>query len=160
MIWYDMIWYDMIWYDMHLTLVWEYDWLFLEKYKKFIDSWEIILLWELSRKKLLCIFPENDILVNSSLSDSIWQVVLEAMSNGLAVLCSDTVWASDYLEKWKNWEIFKVNDSEDFEEKLIKVIKNLASYKENSSRILKEKYRYKNEKLMKEIYEKFEKFIS
>jgi glycosyltransferase involved in cell wall biosynthesis len=151
---------DRIQLKISLTLVWEMnDKNFLDKYYKYIKKWTIKYLPRVLREELGEIYSNHDIFILPSKSDPIWAVVQEAMSNWLAILVSDRVGASSYIENWKNWCIFSLDKDGDFSTKLEQIIQNLDDYKQNSLRILEEKYRYKNEKLMEEMYSNFSNFL-
>ncbi len=149
-------------HKIHLTIVWEnHEKDFLEKYKFELKNNIFSYVGPKNKDELHNIYSDHDIFVLPSNSDPIWAVVLEAMSHGLAVVVSDSVWASCYVENWINWFIFETNNSDDFTHKIELLTESdiLSVCKQNSSRIMKEKYRVKNDIVTENLYQGLSTFI-
>jgi glycosyltransferase involved in cell wall biosynthesis len=84
------------------------------------------------------------------------------MAHGLAVLVSDSVGASCYVDPWKDGYIFATNNVQDFQDKLNLLLEysHLVKCKENANIALQEKYSAKNQQLTQRIYENLSAFIS
>jgi len=116
-----------------------------------------------SSDELVDIYQNSDIFILPSNSDPIGAVVLEAMAHGCAMLLSDTVGASCFIENDENGTIFKTNDEDDFKEKLGTMIKSrelLEAYKNKSIKLVRENFWYGNEKLLQKKYETFTDFLN
>ena len=114
-------------------------------------------------EELIDIYENSDIFILPSNSDPIGAVVLEAMAHGCAMLVSDTVGASCFMEAGENGEIFKTNDRDDFLQKLNTMIGNrklLEAYKCKSIELVRENFWYGNQSLLKRKYEEFIHFLN
>lgn len=138
--------------SININIVWKiYDSKYFCWSNYLLKKYNIKYLWEKNQVELLDIYQNSDIFILPSNSDPIWAVVLESMANSCAVLVSDTVWASCYIENWKNWFIFKTNDKNDFQFKLYKLLSDtilLKMFKYNSYSIVKSNFRYLNTELL------------
>ncbi len=147
-----------------LTLVGEiHDGNFLEKYKEQLADGTISYLWKLEYDQINAVYASHDVFILPSDSDPIGAVIQEAMAHGCAIMVSDSVWASSYVKNSQNWYIFKTNDNDEFQEKLLYLLENkalLEKYKKSSIEIIKNEYRYKNEELLKKIYQNLSLFIN
>ena len=150
-------------HNISLTIVWaiEEEW-FMQKYQNELEIGAFTYLGVKNKEELHDIYLEHDVFILPSNSDPIGAVILEAMAHGLAIITSDSVGASCYIEEWVNWYIFKTNDSIDFQNKLELLINihNLWVYKQASYDIVKNKYRVKNTTVRADYYKKLTTFIS
>lgn len=151
-------------FKIELNLVWKiFDSKYLNWNLNFLESNNINYLWEKTINELSEIYKNNDIFILPSNSDPIWAVTLEAMAHWCAIITSDTVGSSCYIDEWRNWLIFKNNDSVDLINSIKKLLLNnsmLNSYKKHSIEIIKSNFRYKNEALLKKKYENLTYFIN
>lgn len=151
-------------FNIELNLVWKiFDSKYLNWNHNFLNKNNINYLWEKNPNELSEIYKINDIFILPSNSDPIWAVILEAMAHWCAVITSDTVGSSCYIEVWKNWLIFKTNNSEDLVNSIkTLLLKNelLVKYKKYSTKIIKSKFWYKNEILLDQKFEDFNYFIN
>ena len=90
----------------------------------------------------------NDIFILPSENEPFSISVLEALSYGLPVICSDTCGSQWYIEDGNNGYIFKTNDLNDLIKKIELSIENYEKLSKNSLIIAREKYNaeifYKN----------------
>lgn len=107
------------------------------------------------RKELVNIYTSYNVFILPSISDPIWAVVLEAMACSLPILVSDNVWASTYVQDGENGYIFRSNDQNDFVTKLMYLTDQNTRelFWRKSYSIVKEKFYYKNTKVLEKYYE-------
>jgi glycosyltransferase involved in cell wall biosynthesis len=151
------------WANLQLTIVGEmFETDFYDRYQEHLDSGAISYLWQQTQGELHTTYSNHDIFVLPSDSDPIGAVVLEAMAHGLAVLVSDSVGASCYVESWKDGYVFATNNVQDFQDKLHRLLEysHLVTCKEHASIAVQEKYSAKNQQLTQKIYDNLSAFIS
>ena len=136
---------------------------FYKKHENSIKSWKIKHIERVNNvDELWEIYAHSDIFILPSIKEPIWAVIQESMAHWCAVLASDTSWWACYIEEWKNWCVFKVNDSEDFRNKLESLLNNIEKlkvFKKRSTDLTKEKYDINNDKLMKQYFDELNEFI-
>ena len=136
---------------------------FYKRHENSIKSWKIKHIERVSNiNELWEIYAHNDIFVLPSIKEPIWAVIQESMAHWCAIIASNKCWWACYIEEWKNWYVFKVNDSEDFKDKLELLLNDtekLKSFKKRSTDLIKEKYNINNDKLMKQYFYELNKFI-
>lgn len=151
-------------HNINLTLVWKiFDADFNDRYGEYIKKWIIKHInFVKNSKELGKIYANNDIFILPSPRESIWAVIQESMAHWCAVIASNACWWCCFIEEWKNGYIFKVNDSEDFRNKievLLADLENLKAFKKKSTELIREKYDVSNDKLMKQYFYELNKFI-
>lgn len=77
-----------------------------------------------TQDKLLKILKDNDVMIFPSLSDAFALSVMEGMSVGLPVICTENTGISDLIENGKNGFIVKTASVDDLKEKIEWFIKN------------------------------------
>lgn len=107
------------------------------------------------------IYGKHNLFVLPSLADPIWAVIMEAMAHSLPIVVSDNVWANDYIEQWTNGFTFQSNNKQDLINKITFFLdkKNRMSFGKESAKIVKNRYWYKNRKLLDKLYAEFVNFI-
>lgn len=146
--------------DISLTLIGKIDKKkYLFKYWEYLDKGVISFIEFLDQNALDEQYLLHDILILPSLSECIGAVILEAMSKGLAILVSDGVGGTSYVQHGKNGYIFELSNQNDFKNWLIDIKNNLSVYKDNSYQFVKNHFWYKNEDLLEKIEKNFYKFI-
>ncbi len=149
--------------NLNLNLVWKiFDSKYLNWNITFLKNNRINYLWEKQPSELLEIYKKSDIFILPSDSDPIWAVILESMANGCSILVSDTVWASCYIKDYENWFIFKTNDKNDFQCKLIKLVTNkslLENFKNQSYEIIRSEFWVLNNDLLEKKYNELKYFL-
>lgn len=100
----------------HLTIVGKYDesWELLKKYKN-----KVCFTGYVMHEEVRNYLEMSDVFVFPSLGDSFGLAVLEALSYGLPVICSDHAGAADAITNGKNGFIVPVGSVEAIEEKLV-----------------------------------------
>lgn len=105
-------------------------------------------------------YLRNDLFILPSINEPLSISIIEAMSYGLPVICSDTCGTKDYIEEGLNGYVFKSDDLNDLKEKIIKIIHDKSTLRtmgKASFELVKTKYspeRY-HETLMGIIDEEF-----
>jgi len=93
-----------------------------EYLKSIVNTDNIHFIGAVENTELSNYYQSADVFVLPSLSETWGLVVEEALNNGCPVMCSNMVGSADDLVlKPENGVVFKVNDVEDFEEKLMKI---------------------------------------
>ena len=137
-------------YPIHLTLIGECSKavheLQLGKIKNFIEKNNlygiVTLLTNISFAEVQKEYVKNHLFVLPSTREPAAVSILEAMAHGLAVICSDSNGTKCYIEEGVNGFVFKDNNSQDLEEKIIQAISDrerLECLGKNSLQIV-EKY--------------------
>lgn len=136
----------------------------MEYYKKVIDEIEKLNLQDdieiklnMKFKEVLKEYARFQLFVLASSHEQFGFSVLEAMSRGLAVICSDSAGVKYYIEEKMNGFVFKSDNFEDLLEKMESAVKDkskLLKMGENSFYIVKEKYNGN------EFYKKFVDLIN
>ncbi len=133
----------------------------IEKYKNIFWK-KMNYLWEFNHKDLSKQYLKSNLFILPSLSDPIWAVVMEAMAHSLPVIVSENVWAKSYIKNNINWFIYINNNKQDLKEKILFFIDEQKRIKfwEESYKIVKENYFYKNEELIQNKYKEFSNFLN
>ncbi|MDM8236970.1 glycosyltransferase family 4 protein [[Ruminococcus] torques] len=100
----------------HLTMVGKFDesWELLKKYKN-----KVHFVGYVMHEKLQSYLEMADVFVFPSLGDSFGLVVLEALSYGLPVICTDHAGAADAITNGENGFVVPAGSAEAIEEKLV-----------------------------------------
>ena len=86
-------------------------------------------------KKIRETYKNYDLFILPAYNEPAAYSPVEAMANGLPVICSDQNGTKCYIENGKNSYIFKAKNKDDLKEKIIKCIfetENLQKMKENA----------------------------
>ncbi|HEE9750606.1 TPA: glycosyltransferase, partial [Enterococcus faecium] len=78
-----------------------------------------------SKIKMFELYRDNDVLVFPSLADGFGLAVIEALSNGMYVICSDSTGAKDIIMEGKNGDVFLTGDENDLNNKIQYYKKNI-----------------------------------
>lgn len=109
------------------------------------------------------LYTQYNLFVLPSKFESIWAVIPEAMAHSMPVLVSHTVGAADYVTHGSDGFIFELDNREEFLEKINHFIQN-PSLKEIMGKkahdTIKEKYWFKNMKLLKSLHNDFKIFLN
>ncbi len=142
-------------YNIFLTIIGErVDEETVEQIYEFIrenDLQDIIeIKFNLSYKQVLVMYKDHDLFVLPSYNEPAAYSLVEAMSNKLPIICSDTCGTKCYVKEGANGYIFKSQDSDNLSKQIEKVILNRVRLKRmgESSFILAEKEHFM------EIFEK------
>ena len=135
-----------------------------EKYKNILNikNRGIKYIEKLPFEELEKKYQESDVFILASLSEPIGAVVQEAMANGNMIIVSNLAWASCYVDNGENGLIFDVQTRNDLLEKMRFCVKNrekVLKMRKNAVEIMRSKYSIFNEKMLKELYNRFLSFI-
>ncbi len=117
---------------------------------------KVIIKINLPYKEMFAEYSKHHLFILPSSNEPASYSVLEAMSCGLPVVCSDTNGTKYYIEEGENGYIFKSDNLEDLSDKIRLIISNrekMKKMKKESLRIVKEKYS------PEVFYEKFMKVL-
>ncbi|HFN1412972.1 TPA: glycosyltransferase family 4 protein, partial [Enterococcus faecium] len=95
--------------------------------KKFYEKYEdkVQFVGHVSKIKMFELYRDNDVLVFPSLADGFGLAVIEALSNGMYVICSDSTGAKDIIMEGKNGDVFLTGDENDLNNKIQYYKKNI-----------------------------------
>lgn len=93
---------------------------FYEKYKD-----KLKFLGHVSKTKMNELYSDTDVLVFPSLADGFGLSIIEALSTGVYVICSDSAGARDIIMKEKNGDVFLTGDVDDLNNKIQRYKKNI-----------------------------------
>ncbi|MCC4044173.1 glycosyltransferase family 4 protein [Enterococcus gallinarum] len=113
--------------DFRLTIIGKYD-----KNNEIISKYfnDFTFRGFLLKEKVIEELKEADLMIFPSLSDSFSFSVLEALSIGVPVICSDNTGASDIIEDGKNGFVFRTQNIEDLVRKIELAISSEKHLKE------------------------------
>jgi len=120
---------------------------FLDKYKKLSHSLgiqdNVSFLGFVKDEMLVQYYATSDIFVFPSELEGFGQILLEAMASGTPIICANKPPMSNIIEK--GGIMFKVNNSKDLSQKIIKLLNNRKKLNKLSNNALKivKKYDYK-----------------
>lgn len=102
--------------------------IYLKKVIEYIDANQlqnnVIIKTDIPHRQVLEEYTKNDIFVFSAINESAGYSILEAMSCGLAVICSSGIGMKDYIERNKSGYIFEQNNFDELYHYLIKLLDN------------------------------------
>lgn len=118
-------------------------------YKEYSNDLNIDFLGFVTRDKLAEVYKESDVFIFPTLGEGFGLVVLEALSCGVPVICSDLAGGNDAIKDGINGFVFKAGNDIDMDQKIDKIISGEVSLSELSANARKsvEYYtwsRYKN----------------
>jgi len=119
---------------------------FINKYRK-----NVVYYGHIPKKAMLEHYNNIDYLIFPTLADGFGFAVLEAMSKGVPVICSDNTGASDIVNNGKNGYVYKTGDTKE----LLKLVEycamNITNYNQMSADAIETAKNYTWDKYFKQI---------